>query len=77
LTREATAQPIEICPRWLDMRQASKYCSMHRQTLVRHVLAGEIYGTQKGGKWYVDRLSIDAWMSADTIEVARCLGKGV
>ena len=26
----------DITPRWLDLRRASAYCSMHRQTLMRH-----------------------------------------
>jgi hypothetical protein len=39
----------------------------------------EIYGTKKGGKWYIDRYSIDAFMNADREEiddaVARLAGR--
>ena len=66
----------DVTPRWLDLRQASKYASMHRQTLMRYVEAGEIYGTLKGGKWFIDRCSIDSFFAEDKIEVARCI-KGV
>ncbi len=59
-----------ISPRWLDLRLASKYCSMHRQTLLAHVHAGEIYATRIRGKWYVDRDSIDSFMKADMVSIA-------
>ncbi|HUJ89061.1 MAG TPA: helix-turn-helix domain-containing protein [Syntrophorhabdales bacterium] len=60
-----------ITPRWLDLRRASAYCSMHRQTLMRHVHAGEIYATRIDGKWYVDRDSIDSFMMSSMVLIAR------
>ncbi len=60
-----------ITPRWLDLRVAGIYCSMHRQTLMRHVHAGEIYATRIGGKWFVDRDSIDSFMMSSMVLIAR------
>jgi hypothetical protein len=40
---------------------------------MRYVEAGEIYGTLKGGKWFIDRCSIDSFFAEDKIEVARCI----
>lgn len=59
-----------ITPRWLDLRLASRYCSMHRQTLLAHVHAGEIYATRINGKWYVDANSIDSFMLSSMIKIA-------
>jgi hypothetical protein len=55
----------EVTPRWLSVSLACKYASMSDKTLMRHVRSGEIYGAKKGGKWYLDRLSIDDFMRAD------------
>ena len=46
---------------------------MHRQTLMRYVMAGEIYGTLKGGKWYLDKESIDLFFLEDKIVIEKCL----
>jgi excisionase family DNA binding protein len=61
----------DIAPRWLDLYAASRYCSLHRQTLVRHINAGEVYARRIGGKWLVDRQSIDSWLLSDKIIIAR------
>jgi hypothetical protein len=50
---------------------------MHRQTLMRYINAGEVYATMKGGKWFVDKQSLDSFFLADKVEVARCLGHAV
>ena len=53
----------DIAPRWLDLRQASIYCSVSRKTLMRLANAGEIVANRLGnrGKWIVDRDSLDAF----------------
>ncbi len=58
-------QEVDINPRWLSISSACKYASLSYKTLMRYILAGDIYGTKKGGKWIVDRLSIDRWMLSD------------
>ncbi len=64
---------ININPRWLSVTQACRYCAMSDKTLMRHIINGDIYGTKKGGKWYIDRDSIDAFMLADDVFVKETL----
>ena len=71
------ADTLAIIPRWLDLAHAARYASMHRKTLLKYVLAGEIYGTRKAGKWFLDVHSIDAFFEADKVLVARLTRKGV
>ncbi|MEI6153815.1 MAG: helix-turn-helix domain-containing protein [Deltaproteobacteria bacterium] len=58
-------------PRWLSLSEASKYCPLSRQTLLRLVEKGDIYGRYTGGKWCVDRESIDVYFLAPSIEIAQ------
>jgi excisionase family DNA binding protein len=51
-------------PRWLSLTKAAAYASMSKGTIMRYILDGEIYGTRKGGKWYVDRTAIDTFFLA-------------
>jgi len=46
---------------------------MSDKTLMRHVIKGDVYGTKKGGKWYIDRNSIDAFMQDDDVFVKETL----
>ena len=50
-----------IHPRWLSLSKACSYASMSENTLLGRIKTGDIYATKKGGKWYVDRESIDAF----------------
>lgn len=52
-------------PRWLSLAMAARYASMCKNTLRQYIEAGDIYGSLKGGKWYVDRESIDAFFLSD------------
>lgn len=52
---------MEMLGRWISFKTAQKYSSMSRHTLMKYIKSGEVYGVLKGGKWYVDRLSIDAF----------------
>jgi excisionase family DNA binding protein len=58
-----------IEPRWLSLSEACEYAAMSDKTLLRFVGEGNIYGTKKGGKWYIDRFSIDAFMTSDEVFV--------
>jgi hypothetical protein len=55
----------DINPRWLKVSDACKYASMSKKKLMGYVKDGQIYGTLKGGNWYIDRTSIDKFMLAD------------
>lgn len=57
----------DINPRWLGLKQACAYASMSENTLLAHVRAGDIYGTKKIGKWYIDRHSIDVFFEEEKI----------
>ena len=55
---------IELA-RWLDLRGAVRYMSMSRKTIMRLIGDGQIIASLKGGKWYLDRHSIDAFFEGD------------
>lgn len=59
----------DINPRWLSVTQACKYTSMSDKTLMMYIKTGNIYGTKKGGKWYIDKYSIDEFMQSDKMFV--------
>ena len=59
----------DINPRWLSLKQACTYASMSENTLLSRIHKGDVYGTKKVGKWYVDRESIDLFFEAEKIEV--------
>jgi len=59
----------DINPRWLSLTQACRYASMSHKTFMRYVTRCDVYGTKKGGKWYIDRFSIDLFFSSDEIFV--------
>ena len=62
-----------INPRWLGLRQACQYASMSENTLLAHVRAGDIYGSKKVGKWYVDKKSIDAFFETEKMFIKTIL----
>lgn len=61
---------LSVYPRWLDMKRACKYSSMSENTLLRHIINGDIYGKKIDGKWYIDRESVDAYMLEDNVTLS-------
>ena len=61
--------------RWLGITRAAGYADMSTKTLRKYILSGEIYGARKGGKWYVDRDSIDAFFLQDKVNVEEILAR--
>ncbi len=61
--------------RWLSVTLACKYACMSPKTIMKYIRQGEIYGTLKGGKWYIDRESIDAFFLEDNIKVKNILAQ--
>ena len=57
----------DITPRWLSIQAACSYASMGLKKMLRHINAGEIKATKKG-KWFVDRKSIDAFLSGSELK---------
>ena len=66
---------MDLHPRWLSLTEASKYASMCKKTMVRYVASGDIYASRKGGKWFVDKESIDAFFLADKVTVDELLAR--
>ena len=69
------ARADKISPRWLSVTDACRYSSMSDKTLMRYVKTGEIYGKKLGGKWYIDRYSIDAFLKSDEIVINETLAR--
>jgi Helix-turn-helix domain len=63
----------DVTPRWLSVSKACHYCSMGDERLMQFVRAGDIYGTKKGGKWYIDRFSIDRFFGDENARVSDAL----
>ena len=67
-----TPQTLEApAPRWMDLVRAARYVDLSTKTLMKYVRLGVIYGTRKGGKWILDRESIDSWLEEDKIRMLR------
>jgi predicted site-specific integrase-resolvase len=66
---------MNINPRWLSLTEASKYASMCKKTMARYVASGDIYASRKGGKWFVDKESIDAFFMADKVTIKELLAR--
>lgn len=49
-------------PRWLSLALAARYCSLSKVTILRYVKDGVIKGKKIGGKYILDRYSIDQFM---------------
>ena len=64
-----------ITPRWLSVTKACRYASMSDKTLMRHVTAGDIYGSKKVGKWYIDKHSIDTFFNSDEVAIQETLAR--
>jgi hypothetical protein len=69
-TGEYAMREVEVT-RWLDLKGAARYMSMSKKTIMRLVDQGQIVGCLKGGKWYLDRRSIDAFFLGDIAEIAQ------
>ena len=65
----------DVTPRWLDLAGAARYTSMSKKTLMKHIGAGEIYASRKGGKWYVDKESIDAFHMGSSVQIEETLAR--
>lgn len=52
-------------PRWMSLREASGYARVKRDTLMKWLDQGFIYGTKRTGKWIFDRKSIDDFFNEE------------
>ena len=51
--------------KWVTLSEASQLLRRCRQTVVKLIEEGEIYGTNKGGRWLIERASIDSYLYED------------
>ena len=65
----------DIEPRWLSITQACRYTGMSDKTLMRYIKDSSIFATRKGGKWYVDKQSIDSFFHRDEIYIEETLAR--
>ena len=65
LLLKGVIEKFTVAPRWLSIKQARMYASMSENKLMEHIESDDIYATKKGGKWFVDKLSIDEFMMED------------
>ena len=64
-----------IMPRWFSLSTACFYAGLGEKTLLRLIMSGDIYGTRPGGKWIIDRLSIDEYFLRDEKQVKKVLAQ--
>ena len=50
--------------KWMDINEASKYCSVHPSTLRRNVANGSLKASNKLGKTLFKVSSLEAWLNA-------------
>ncbi len=51
--------------KWLDLQEACLYSCLSENTLKGLIKAGHIYGKLVGGKWIIDRQTIDDYYDAE------------
>lgn len=56
---------LNISQRWLTISEACQYSKMSKNTLKAVIDSGGIFASKRGGKWIVDRTSIDKYYFYD------------
>ncbi|MBI5193256.1 MAG: helix-turn-helix domain-containing protein [Nitrospirae bacterium] len=52
--------------KWLSLEHACIYMTgLSENTVLKHIREGDIYGIRKGGKWVIDRESIDEYYNTE------------
>jgi len=49
--------------KWLDINQASEYCSVHPSTLRRNVANGSLKASDKLGKVLFKKSELESWLN--------------
>lgn len=52
---------LDISQRWLTVTEACLYAKMSKNTLMGTIDSGHVFASKRGGKWIVDRKSIDQY----------------
>lgn len=56
--------------RWLTVKEACEYAKIKRDTLMRWLDEGYVYGSKRSGKWIIDRTSIDSFYNQDRLQIS-------
>ena len=54
-------QPKE--DKWMDINEASKYCSVHPSTLRRNLASNQLKASKKLGKTLFKQSELEAWLN--------------
>tara|TARA_B100001250_G_C19067572_1_gene472863 strand:- start:235 stop:453 length:219 start_codon:yes stop_codon:yes gene_type:complete len=49
--------------KWLDINQASEYCSVHPSTLRRNIANGQLNASNKLGKTLFKQSELEVWLN--------------
>ncbi|MDB4125667.1 helix-turn-helix domain-containing protein [Candidatus Marinimicrobia bacterium] len=49
--------------KWMDINEASKYCSVHPSTLRRNVASGQLSASNKLGKSLFKQSELESWLN--------------
>ena len=49
--------------KWMDINEASKYCSVHPSTLRRNIASGQLKASKKLGKTLLKQSELEAWLN--------------
>lgn len=52
-----------IWNKWMTVKEACDYAKVSRNTMMRWVNRGYVYGTKTTGDWRIDRESLDAYFN--------------
>jgi len=50
--------------KWMDINEASNYCSVHPSTLRRNVASGQLRASNKLGKTLFKQSCLERWLNA-------------
>ena len=50
--------------KWMDINEASKYCSVHPSTIRRNVASGQLSCSNKLGKSLFKQSDLESWLNA-------------
>ena len=49
--------------KWMDINEASKYCSVHPSTLRRNIASGQLKASKKLAKTLLKQSELEAWLN--------------
>ena len=49
--------------KWMDINEASKYCSVHPSTIRRNVASGQLKASNKLGKSLFKQSDLESWLN--------------